>query len=331
METHSHTHDHGHAHAHGHHHHHDHDHGHEDDTYTIDQLCMVGLSGAFGVICLCLFFWQRQMLTLLLGPQFHLYVLFSGVALVFLAVTRGISLWFQAGKLAAAHSHTHDHPHEHEHADGQSCCHDHAHGPHHHDHSHEDHDHGWAPWRYVVLLVPVILFMLGLPNKGPDAGVKNVEMDFSKEASGYARLISLGPDPLPMLTFISANYQEGPDTEAQPLAFKELEEAAATESRREFYKGKTIEVRGQYSPSPANMHVFRLVRFRISCCAADAISLDVPMVCKDEIRNVARNTWVKVSGKVDFLKKGDTYTTMLRVPSRAKVEPCAPDLNPWVQ
>src|SRR5581483_11233007 len=109
MADHVHPHEHGHDHAHHHHHHH-HDHGHEDDTYYVDQLCMVGLSGCFGVICLCLYVWKQQMLTLLLGPQFHLFVLLSGVALTSLALVRGISLWSQAGK---AVPHAHDHTHEH--------------------------------------------------------------------------------------------------------------------------------------------------------------------------------------------------------------------------
>ena len=28
------------------------------------------------------------------------------------------------------------------------------------------HDHGWAPWRYMVLAIPVFLFFLGLPREG---------------------------------------------------------------------------------------------------------------------------------------------------------------------
>ena len=56
-EHHHHDRDHAHAPGHGHHHHDD-----DGDTYFIDQLCMVGLSGAFGVICLCLYFWQTRML-----------------------------------------------------------------------------------------------------------------------------------------------------------------------------------------------------------------------------------------------------------------------------
>src|SRR6516225_9604212 len=52
MSDHSHHHGHDHGHEHGPSHDHSHSHD-EPDTYFIDQLCMVGLSGAFGVICLC--------------------------------------------------------------------------------------------------------------------------------------------------------------------------------------------------------------------------------------------------------------------------------------
>src|SRR5262249_7438577 len=108
-----------------------------------------------------------------------------------------------------SHSHSHEHqhaiqekaplhaavqaapPHEHgpgcthEHKPGEVCDHDHehhhAHGvahEHHIGHAHvdpahadeADHDHSWAPWRYVVILVPIILFLLGLPNAAPSIG-----------------------------------------------------------------------------------------------------------------------------------------------------------------
>lgn len=330
MADHSHTHDdgqccgHDHDHAHGHHHHH-HDHEHGDDTYFIDQLCMVGLSGFFGVICLCLYFWKQQMLTLLLGPQFHLFVLGSGVALLLLAVVRGVSLWTQAAPARHEHDHHHDHG-----AEGHA----HAHGHHHHhDHSAEDHDHGWAPWRYVVLLVPVILFMLGLPNKGPEVQGKEVDIkvDTTQEAMGYAGMVALGPSPLAMISEVAVLFRDRAEGPAQPIDFKSLEGAAASAERREYFKGKIIEVRGQFSPSPSNNHVFSLVRFRISCCAADAIPLDVPIICREEIRNVAKSSWVKVTGKVDFAERNGAYTAVVLVPSRAKIEACSPDLNPWVQ
>jgi uncharacterized membrane protein YraQ (UPF0718 family) len=211
MSEHTHAPDHAHDHALEH----SHD---EGDSYFIDQLCMVGLSGAFGAICLCLWFWQTEMLRNLLADQFHLYVLLSGIALVVIAFTRGWVLWQQSRD--PAFSHAHDHPHDnhapahtHEHAiqekaplqlavqtppaheHGPACAHDHDHEHHEHaapaapakahahaDHDEADHDHGWAPWRYVVLLVPIILFLLGLPNRVPsvtDQGHERLIGDFT--------------------------------------------------------------------------------------------------------------------------------------------------------
>jgi uncharacterized membrane protein YraQ (UPF0718 family) len=86
----------------------------------------------------------------------------------------------------------------HDHGPGAACDHDHGHAPHdhgpavhehpvgqahaHHDHDAADHDHGWAPWRYVVVLVPIILFLLGLPNQQPsiaDQGHERLIGDFT--------------------------------------------------------------------------------------------------------------------------------------------------------
>jgi hypothetical protein len=286
---------------------------------------MVGLSGAFGVICLCLYFWKTQMLALLLGPQFHLFVVGSGFALIILAVVRGVTLWIQAGQ---AHAHHHEHHHD------EGAGHEHAHAGHHHhhdDHGPEDHDHGWAPWRYVVLLVPVILFMLGLPNKGPEVKAMQVAVDYTPEATGYARLIALGHSPLSMMSLQAALHQDAPQGEAQPVDFKTLEGAASSPDRRSFWKDKTVEVRGQYSPDPRNERVFSLVRFRIQCCAADSIQLNVPILCKEPVKNIARESWVKVAGKVGFTERNGSYSTVVMVPSRSKIEACTPDLNPWIQ
>jgi uncharacterized membrane protein YraQ (UPF0718 family) len=218
MSDHSHTHAQSHDHSHPHTHGHSHDHTHDEpDSYFIDQLCMVGLSGAFGVICLCLFFVQTKMLADLLAAQFHPYVLLSGIALVVIAAARGWILWQQSRDPAfrpghehdhSHHDHAHDHGHQHavqekppmqvgvqpatarahEHSLGRSHEHErdaasghdhvhhephehhlgHAHAQHDHDHEEADHDHGWAPWRYVVILVPIILFLLGIPDRQVD-------------------------------------------------------------------------------------------------------------------------------------------------------------------
>src|SRR5206468_3005657 len=124
------------------------------DTYWIDQLCLIALSAAYGAVCLALFFWNREMLTRVLGAQFHFFVLLSGSTLVLVAFLRGASLWREVGMAGAGHGHHHgpecatgdchlgdDHQHEHA-ITGQVHHHHHVHS----DHSHDDHDHGWAPW-----------------------------------------------------------------------------------------------------------------------------------------------------------------------------------------
>src|SRR6202023_2261276 len=86
------------------------------------------------------------------------------------------------------HEHVHDHGHEHHHHEGPcpEPAHEHAHQDDHpgqaHSHDH-DHDHDWAPWRYVVLLVPIMLFLIGLPNKGPQVRAAAAQVDLSQGAA----------------------------------------------------------------------------------------------------------------------------------------------------
>jgi hypothetical protein len=228
-----------------------HDHDHNSDTYYLDQLCLIGLSGAFAAVCLTMYFVNTEMLMLLLAEQFHLAVLLSGLGLTLLVVVRSVALWRQAGRMnAAGHTHGHDHDHHHDHAHDHhhhhhahdhahdhAHCHDHEHGtcaghenthehaehitaspglmppaaatqPHDHTHEHaaghthghgqdhnDDHDHAWAPWRYVVLLVPIMLYLLGLPSRG--LSVKGAELDMTREVVGWSGLAAMGPSPLP--------------------------------------------------------------------------------------------------------------------------------------
>ncbi len=119
-------------------------HHHEDDTYFLDQVSMVAISGTFGAICLALYFIRSDMLFLLLGTQFHPFVLASGIALVLLAVVRAGMLWnlagahpggsaehtFAADDLSHSHSHGaggHDHGHSHSHGEDREHSHSHSH------------------------------------------------------------------------------------------------------------------------------------------------------------------------------------------------------------
>lgn len=363
MTAHSHDHHH-HDHSHGHHHDHSHehdlahahgdvhgvshDHHHHDegDTYTIDQLCMVALSGAFGAICLALYFWKPVMLNRILAPQFFLPTLACGIALVIFAVLRAAVLWIQVGAESHTHSHSHDHAHEHSHEAHDGCGHhhcDHDHGHthephghhHHHDHDEADHDHGWAPWRYVVILVPIMLFLLGLPSRGPKAQAASAG-DLANESTlpvtAPASIVALGSTPLDAITSAwAAMSSTASDGAVLAIDFKTLESAAYRPDLRDYWTGKTIRVKGQYVPATDTNKVFTLVRFRIQCCANDATQLNVPMVLREPVTDIKPDEWVEVTGRVQFRPRGNSYLTVVMIPNKANVKPTNPDLNPYVQ
>lgn len=356
-------------------HHHSHD---NDETYFIDQLCMVALSAAFGAICLSLYFWQVGMLNRLLGQQFHVFILASGIVLLLLAAVRGAVLWVQVGK-TTAHEHGHDHTHEPAPTlvDGtegtltSTCAHDtchdgHDHGHHHHDHGHDhhhhhhhhhdhhhhhehhhhehdhhhhshgdhdasDHEHGWAPWRYVVLMIPVIFFLVGAPSKGPRAQAVTIDLtrDVSKQAKTAATWLALGPPSLEQLALVHVAHRRNTE-KASEIDFKTLEGAAAKEGMRNFWTGKRVKVRGQFVPDRRSNKVFSLARFRIQCCGADAVQLNVPILAEVPIEGIHPNDWILVTGEVDFYEVDGVYRTLLRLHLREDLQKTEPDINPYI-
>jgi hypothetical protein len=319
-------------------------HHHDSETYYLDQLCLIGLSGAFGGICLALYFWQQPMLALMLGSQFHPYVLASGILLVGMAAIRSVILWKSVAPAEVGHNHHHEGDCAHDHDHGEHCHHgDHSHehdhghshghaGHVHSGHSHDDHDHDWAPWRYVLLLVPIILFLLGLPNELPKIPAAQTSVDSSQEAAAFAGLVGIGGWPLPQTVLAGAIVAEGTGP-AEPLGFKTLEQAAATSESRQAWAGKRVSVQGIFAPYSNSDRVFRLVRFRMQCCGADLIRLDVPMICKESLASAGLkpDQWVEVSGRVEFRNQGDRAITVLLVPSVRSIAPCKPDPNPHIQ
>ncbi len=173
---------------------HSHSHGAAADertAYYLDQLFAIGAAGALAAVTIVL--WQGGLLGKMLHPNFHLWVGLGGIVLMAIIAVRAVNVWLSAdqGVPAASpephgHGHgeacTHDHGgaittearhthglalapaegHSHSHAQAEPPAHGHSHG---HSHGGDDgHDHGWAPWRYVVLLLPVVLYFLVLSN-----------------------------------------------------------------------------------------------------------------------------------------------------------------------
>jgi hypothetical protein len=287
---------------------HDHSHG-DRQSYYLNQLFTIAVCGALGGVAVML--WWSGKIGLMLHPKFYLWVLLGGGTLLLLVVLRAVAVWHSVDEPISEHSHDHDHcGHEHGHCDHN---HDHEHGihlaphtsgyttvpststaslpvHHHHDHAHghshdhdHGHDHGWAPWRYVVLLLPVVLYFLNLPNKGFSGGT-----DISEQFTGA----------LPVKTAQSTGKIE--------VGFSELQQASLTVEMRDYYEGKSLTLAGEYVGS--NPKHFTLKRYKIACCAADAVPLNAVIMVdpKTDVKidpDKYRNQWVEVTGQVHFFAK----------------------------
>jgi hypothetical protein len=315
---------------------------------------------------------RKDMLTIILAPQFHPYVLAGGIVLLVLVAIRAVALWQMAGQQSHTHTHhhhhhNHDHHHDHDHghhhhhhdhhhhhhdhdhghiqhkpeglkADaglslplaagehghahetGHEHC-DHDHGHCHHDHAHDHgHEHGWAPWRYTVLMLPVVLYFLNLPNEGFSARYKDLEVqDFAaaeREAAVTATAMLASPSGggplLAVNSFVAASEGLAKLTRKsgrlEHLRFSELEQAAYSPERREQYEGKEATLVGKFVAS-GDQRQFQMIRFKMNCCAADALPLNAVIMVHPEWKGktldvrARHQQWVKVTGVIHFLPK----------------------------
>jgi uncharacterized repeat protein (TIGR03943 family) len=289
-----------------------HDLSHDDrNAYYLNQLFTIFVCGALGGVAVML--WWNGTIALMLHPKFFLWVLLGGMTLLMLVVLRAVAVWRSVDELALVSEQTHDHDHcGHEH---EPCHHQHAHGP---GHAH-DHEHGWAPWRYVVLLLPVVLYLLNLPNQG-----------FSADAGGSE------------LNRLALNVPESVRSTGQVnIGFVELQQASLTSESREYYEGKTVTLTGQYLAfSPKR---FTLRRYKIACCAADAVKLDAVIMVDDKSPekvdpDTYRDKWVEVTGRIHFFPKpgsNEFITALILYPTKDEpinklVKIIPPPATPWV-
>jgi hypothetical protein len=126
--------------------------------------------------------------------------------------------------------------------------------------------------------------------------------------------------------------------ETVSLQFKELERAAYSPATRRYYEGKFGKITGQFVASP-NPRVFGLARFKITCCAADAIPLNVMIMLDPQSGETLQGQipqlqWVEVKGQIQFRKRPDRdeYASVLLVRSlKDDVHPVDPDPTPFIQ
>jgi uncharacterized membrane protein YcgQ (UPF0703/DUF1980 family) len=118
----------------------------------------------------------------------------------------------------------------------------------------------------------------------------------------------------------------------------EVARGACTEERRHFYDGKTAQFVGQATNIETRR--FGLIRYKISCCAADAVPLklviSVPATTEKgetfDGPTLLTRRWVMVTGVIQFrkLRDSDEYVTFLEVLAEdVEVLPKPPE-NPFV-
>lgn len=258
-------------------HSHSHAQAHDGGTYVLDQLFTILACGALGLVAVLMY--QTGMLDRVLVPMFFVPVLIGGSALLLLAAIRAVSIWQLAAKTNCDHSGHCDHSHTHSHGA------DHGHGP------SGEHEHGWAPWRYLVLAIPVFLYFLDLPRAG-GLSIPDPRPDDLQYGSRRQALAAVAGGP----ALTKALRKSEP--RRLMLRFKELSEAAAVSARHEHFEGDIGIIRGQYIP--LSYREFTLFRWHETCCKADAVPLNARIEAPEPVHGIGRGQWVEVQGIITF-------------------------------
>jgi len=331
-------HHHGHHH-HGHHHHGHHYHGESLRDYFTEQLLTILVCGLFGFAAVQMY---RLNMLEFLAPQFRAPVLYGGAALLLLVVVRAVAVWKEAGEL------------QHEHAD---CAHDHAHtgdhhhhatDPHHHHAANEDpdlsghehshsHDMSWTFARMLILVFPVALFFLGLPNAtfSKDRQLAMAGTDTAlgaqilKELAAEATVIEEKPagdgvtvrllrtrTGLKIRETITSGEEpklELVREEGTTMRFNDLNDAAYDDAKRKSLSGQTAILEGRFKRLADKE--FTLFRMKMTCCAADTVMLKVRIIVPQALSGFTDFDWVRVKGQIQFLPDvtGKGYIPVLMV------------------
>lgn len=241
-----------------------HQHASDASNYWADQICMVLAGLALGGVSLSM--WLSDKLDFL-APFFRWAVLFGAVGLLSITLIRGWTIWRAAGRAA-----------EHDHHDHDIAC-DHDHG---HDHANcgHDHSHSWVPAKYALILLPVVLYLLGLPHSG-------FSTDWLKNAGN------------------SGDLEGGPQNVAtkgeMTLGFDEVTLAQHNQAKQASLEGHIVTLKGMFVPVNSDK-AFTLMRLKGKCCTADAIPMGVRIIAPSFVNQFKPKDWVSVKGKIEFHK-----------------------------
>lgn len=291
-----------------------------EGTYFLDQLFSILVCGGLGLVAVLMY--RSQMLDRMLHPDFWLPVLIGGVVLLILAAIRGIAVWKLVGEksraldaLAAAEAMPPGIPKAlaeiagqpvpgakepevfgYKMADTEPNTHSHGGVP-----CDDDHAHGWAPWRYMILAIPVFMYFLDLPKKGFSRD--RLESMIRKGNIKSNTPLKLGLAALGGGTSLTPALRRS--TEApRVLKFSELSSVAAVPALHDSMEGYEGIVRGQFFPS-REPGEFTLYRMNIKCCSSDAVMLQVRIITQQQyLQGINPGDWIEIKGVINFAEIG---------------------------
>jgi hypothetical protein len=295
------------------HHHHD---GESVRDYFTEQLLTILVCGLLGFAAIQMYRTDRLDF---LAPQFRAPVLYGGIALITLVLIRAVAVWKEAGEVQAQLQCGQDHVHT------QDCNHVHI-VPHDPDDEHEhSHDMSWMFARMLILVFPVLLFFLGLPNAslsqaaqekmlGKDAALGGEMLkDLAKGATVVEeKTLDNGAVVKVLKTSTGLRIREtkplaGGETkleliagEGERMRFNDLNDAALDEGKRKYMEGRTAILEGRFKRLADKE--FTLFRMKMTCCAADTVPLKVRIVVPQALSGYEDFAWVQVKGQIQFLQ-----------------------------
>lgn len=316
--------------------------------YFTEQLLTILVCGALGFVGIQMY--RNDMLKHILAPQFHMPVLVGSVAVLALVVVRAITVWREAGQLQPV--------------DDMSCQQNHVHtAACNHlpglptgdtpdanlmdDHGHS-HDMSWVFARMLILVFPIALFALGIPNSGfsQDWARKKLKYDqafnidpkelekMAKDPAAVVLETSTEPDgskvrvlqpPAPNdklkvreVTPLSGEPKYSIVSEAGiEMRFNDLNDAAFDADKRKSYTGQTAILEGKFNR--LSDKEFTLYRLKMTCCGPDAVMLKVRIIAP-QVPAANEGEWVQVRGVIRFIKAAgqERYTPVLMINDIAK-------------
>lgn len=204
----------------------------------------------------------------LADQKFQILVLIGGVLL-------GLILLLRLPALFGGESHHHHH----DHGDG-------------HTHDHDEHTHAPSLWRLIVLALPLMIIFMGVPRQGFSAqGLTNKLSAEDLKAIAAVASTSLPPG------FV-------PKGEPRQADWKVLVNAANDPIQREHWQAQMVQIVGQAVADPRFSDRFRLMRVKITCCAADAVPLSLTVLGPWD-PSWQSGQWVEIIGAVNFVDIGN--------------------------